>query len=109
MTDLNTLLPYISMLGVIVAIYLGFKNSKRDDTQDSTKIEKELTKLSATMDNVRDGVDDIRIEFRSQQNQINNLSERVVRVEESDKSAHKRIDKIEERQDKFEGGKNNAE
>ena len=95
MTDFNDLLPYITGIGVIFAIFFNFKNSKRNDSHDSSEIVKKLTKLSATVDSVRDGVDDIRIEMRSQQKQINDLTERIVRVEESDKSAHRRMDGYE--------------
>mgnify|MGYP001954875778 CR=1 FL=1 len=44
---------------------------------------------------IRQGVDDLRVEIRSQGQRYDMLAERVTRVEESTKQAHKRIDKLE--------------
>lgn len=102
MTEFANILPWIGALGAIVAIYMSLKGNKREDTKETTQNTEKLTKISAVLDSVRDGVDDIRIEMRSQQKQINDVVERVVRVEESDKAAHRRIDS-------FERGNKNAE
>ena len=95
MTNFETILPWISALGVIVAVYFSVKSNRRTDTKDTAENTEKLTKISAVLDSVRDGVDDIRIEMRSQQKQINDLTERVVRVEESNKAAHNRMDTFE--------------
>lgn len=86
MTEFANVLPWISAIGVVVAIYMSLKSNKREDSKDTSQNAEKLTKISAVLDSVRDGVDDIRIEMRSQQKQINDLTERVVRVEESDKT-----------------------
>lgn len=41
------------------------------------------------------GVDSIRIDMKANDKRLEKLSEQVIRVEESAKSAHKRIDKID--------------
>ncbi|WP_426251383.1 hypothetical protein [Paenibacillus pabuli] len=48
------------------------------------------------MDYIKRGVDDIRLEQRAQAQRVDVLSERVTRVEESAKQAHKRIDRKED-------------
>ena len=95
MTEFANVLPWISAVGVIVAIYISLKNNKREDSKDTSQNAEKLTKISAVLDSVRDGVDDIRIEMRSMQKQMGDLTERVVRVEESDKAAHRRLDTFE--------------
>lgn len=100
MTDFNSILPWISAAGVIVAILMNLRGYKRTNAGDASANAEKLTRIETTVYSVRDGVDDIRVEMRSQQNQINSVIERVVRVEESDKQAHKRIDNIEKGHEK---------
>lgn len=95
MSELTSYLPWITASGVIVAIYMNVKGMRRNNTQDISCNAEKLAKISSTLESVRDGVDDIRVEMRTQQKQINDLTERVVRVEESDKAAHRRIDTVE--------------
>ena len=39
---------------------------------------------------------DIRIDIKANEKRVSDLSEKLVRVEESTKSAHRRIDKLED-------------
>ena len=48
---------------------------------------------------IRKGVDDIRIDLKASEKQMVALGERVTRVEESTKQAHKRLDTIEKETD----------
>ncbi|WP_117168884.1 hypothetical protein [Paraliobacillus sediminis] len=80
----------IAILSVIIA-YLTYQSKKTNLTKSDTK---ENAEVKAGLDYIRKGVDDIRIDLKANEKQINHLSERVTRVEESSKQAHKRIDKI---------------
>lgn len=73
--------------------YLGFQRNKGKDIRADTKEEAETR---AKLDYISKGVDDIRIDIKAQQRDIQALKERVVKCEESTKSAHKRIDSLEE-------------
>lgn len=64
------------------------KNEVRKDSIQEAKLETQLDYISK-------GVDDIRIDLRANEKERIALGERVTRVEESAKQAHKRIDKIE--------------
>jgi len=80
-----------SVVGALIAVEGMFRYSKKDtkaETRSNTIIE---TKL----DYVSKGIDDIKLDMRDQGRQINDVTERVARVEESCKSAHKRIDELE--------------
>ncbi len=82
-----------TLLGAVLS-FLTFQRNKGHDIRADTREEAETrTKL----DYISKGVDDIRIDFRTQQRDIQALKERVIKNEESTKSAHKRIDGLEER------------
>ncbi len=82
-----------SVIGATVS-YLTFQRNKSNSIRADTREEAETrTKL----DYISKGVDDIRIDIKAQQRDIQELKEKVIRVEESTKSAHKRINDIEER------------
>lgn len=85
-------------IGVIIAVggliisFLAYQlNLKKEVKTDS----KDSAELRAELGYIRKGVDDIRIDIKSNEKQMIQLGERVTRVEESTKQAHKRIDYIE--------------
>lgn len=86
----------ISVLSVSIA-FLGYSLNKskaiRSDGQESAE-------LKAELGYIRKGVDDIRIDFKANEKQMQQLGERVTRVEESNKSLHKRVDNMEKENDK---------
>lgn len=68
------------------------KEVKTDTRQDA--------KIQAQLDYIGKGVDDIRIDLKANEGQITVIGERVTRMEESAKQAHKRIDNLEKENDK---------
>lgn len=81
----------IGILGLVIsyqAYQLNKTKSIKTDTQESAE-------LKAELGYIRKGVDDIRIDLKANEKNIAHLGERVTRVEESSKQAHKRIDHIE--------------
>lgn len=90
-----------SVVSIILAV-LGYQLSKttqhikqqqidrqeiKSETQTSTEVKSELGYI-------RKGVDDIRIDQKVSERHMVTLGERVTRVEESAKQAHKRLDDI---------------
>lgn len=89
----------VSVLGLIVA-YQGYQLNKQKTNTDETKQEaSESAEIKAQLGYISKGVDDIRIDLKANEKQIGMLGERVTRVEESAKQAHKRIDKLEKGED----------
>lgn len=96
----------ISVLGLIIA-YQGFQLNKQRQQADKSKEEKndvkadakESAEIKAQLGYISKGVDDIRIDLKANEKQMKQLDQRVTRVEESNKSLHKRIDKIEDKGD----------
>ena len=98
----NIIVGLCSMIGTVIAIKGSVLLSKNDvkEKKDKDKAQiiaetKSNTTLETKMDNVLKGIDDIKLDNRDQCRQLNAMAERVTRVEESTKSAHKRIDELE--------------
>jgi len=87
----------ISVASITIAI-LGYQLNKQKQATDYHKtIKNDATReavIETKLDSISLGVDNIRIDLRANERQIGALSERVTRVEESSKQAHKRLDKI---------------
>lgn len=80
-----------TILGVLFTALAYNRNREKDvrhDAEDSAVIR---TKL----DNIHSGIDIIRIDIKANEKRMNEINERVIRVEESSKQAHKRIDSLE--------------
>ncbi len=78
-------------LGYLVA-YLTFqRNKKKDDTAEGQN----KGEMMSDIRYIKAGVDDLKRETADQRKTVNELGERVSRIEESAKQAHKRIDGIE--------------
>lgn len=60
-----------------------------------SKLETALATIGTDMEYVKRGIDDIRLEQRALRQDMSELAERITRVEESSKQAHKRMDRIE--------------
>jgi len=83
------------VLGVIIAYQTYQLNRQKDVKSDTREGAKQDAKLQTRLDYISKGVDDIRIDLKANEKQMIALGERVTRIEESNKQAHKRIDKLE--------------
>jgi len=81
----------IAILGLVVS-YQAYQLNKTKDVKTDTQ---ESAELKAELGYIRKGVDDIRIDLKANEKQMVALGERITRVEESSKQAHKRIDNLE--------------
>lgn len=90
----------ISIIGVISGIVLGWvaraKTSRKEATEEAAKEAAVDSALRIDVDYIRRGVDEIKFDIKSQANRIEDIDRRVTRVEESAKSAHKRVDRIDD-------------
>lgn len=76
----------------LCALLISLKGSRRQDRQDVTQDAISGAELKSELNYISRGVDDMRVEMRAMRNEVGDLAERVTRVEESAKQAHKRID-----------------
>lgn len=82
----------IGVAGTLTGILLGFqkdgdRNNKEDTVQD--------TVAATKLDYISKGVGDIRLDIKAQDKRISEIVERLIKIEESSKLAHHRIDNIE--------------
>lgn len=88
-----------TIIGAVIGI-LGYQRTKkkdnREDTREAQANATKQTLVETKLDYLIKGVDDIRLDIKAQDRKIQETIERVTRVEESAKSAHKRIDSLEE-------------
>lgn len=86
----------VSIAAAVSGIILGWTSRTRSFRQDLIQEAGADALQRADVDYIKRGVDDIRLEQRAQAQRVDVLSERVTRVEESAKQAHKRIDRKED-------------
>lgn len=85
-------------IGILIAIggllisFLTYQLNKQKETKTDTAQD---AQIKAQLDYIGKGVDDIRIDLKANERQMAQLGERVTRVEESAKQAHKRLDNFE--------------
>jgi uncharacterized membrane protein len=91
----NATVGFIALICTLIGAAGTFLTQKRNFKQDTKEETGNFTRVEAKLDYVSKGVDDIRLDMRDHGRQLKDLTERVVRVEESTKSAHHRIDGIE--------------
>lgn len=87
----------ISVLSLGFSVYMGLKNNKRTDTKDVEERVKENTRINMKLDAISNNTTDIKNEISEMRKEINSHDNRIIKVEESVKSAHHRIDGIENR------------
>lgn len=80
-----------TFLGLPIA-YLAFRRERTNDMKNDSS---ESAIIKTKLDSIIAGVDIIRIDLKANEKRVTELSERIIRVEESSKQAHRRIDKIE--------------
>lgn len=85
----------ISGVSLAFALYQGITNIKRNRTQDDKQDASQLTTVIVKLENIGEGVNEIKSDMRNIKEDVQELRERVVAVEQSTKSAHHRIDLME--------------
>ena len=94
--DQNISLAVVGTVSAIVFAYIGYlKGIKRDSYSAGTA----RGTLETDIAYIKHRTDDVLLEQKDTNKSINALAERVTRVEESTKSAHRRIDQIDEKGD----------
>lgn len=87
----------LSISSIAIA-YLGYQlNKQKQQTDYQKNIKNDATReavIETKLDSIGLGVENIRIDLRANERQIGELSGKIIRVEESTKQAHKRLDKI---------------
>ena len=86
----------ISTLSLIVASIVAITNLRRNNSADDKKQSAEMTTVIVKLENINIGINEIKADVRNVKSEVQELRERIVVVEQSAKSLHKRVDEIKE-------------
>ena len=82
-------LPYIvSVIALLFSVYQFVKHTEKEDTG-------QITTVIVKLENIAEGISEIKADIRNVKEDVQTLRERIVAVEASAKSAHKRMDTLE--------------
>lgn len=84
----------LGVISAIVGLVIGFLTFSRNRDKDVRNDASESAVIRTKLDNINSGVESIRIDIKANERRVSELSERVIRVEESSKQAHKRLDNL---------------
>lgn len=85
----------ISCVSVAFAVYFGLKNSKRTDTKDIEERVRRDTIVNTKLDDIGNITKTIRDDVSTMRQDMANMDRRLIIVEQSTKSAHKRLDSLD--------------
>lgn len=83
----------LSCIMAIIAIITLANNSKKDTQKEA----EERAAMRSDMKYIRSSVDEIRLDNKSIQKDVADLKVKVVEIEQGMKSAHKRIDDLQQK------------
>jgi len=92
--NLGVFIGLISIVSMVFGMIISYMKWRKYNDKDIKLDAAGNGELRADIGYIKRGVEDIKLDLKAQENRYSELSERVTRVEESTKSAHKRIDEI---------------
>lgn len=108
--DMSIFSLIVSAASVCFAVFFGLKNNKRTDTKDIEERVKENTRINIKLDTIMESTKEIKVEVSNIKNDLQLHNDRIIKVEESAKQGHKRLDTLEGRiadlEKQFMGGVN---
>lgn len=87
MPELTQLIPVLSLL---IAAFALFRNVKGDTKTDAGQMMEVIVKLETINENVKE----VKADMKDVKSDVERMKERLIVVEQSTKSAHKRIDAL---------------
>ena len=85
----------ISGISLVFGIYQGVKNLNRSEKVDVKMDASKMTTVIVKLESIGVGIAEIKSEMSNVKNDIKEDRERIIKVEESAKQAHKRLDTME--------------
>jgi hypothetical protein len=92
--QVGVLITVGGLLCTLTGLAIGFLTFNRNRDKDVRNDASESAVIRTKLDSIGLSVDSIRIDLRASEQRWNMLSETVIRVDESTKQAHKRIDAL---------------
>ena len=95
----------ISVVSITIAVINFISNTKRNNKKDTTEDAPQMATLITELKNIMDGISDIKKEITDIRNDVKEDRDKIIRIDESAKQAHKRIDELIKRLEKVGGVK----
>ena len=92
----GTIAIFISFVSLCFAVWMGLKGDKRTDTKDIEERARENAKINFKLDEISGTTREIKADITSMRDDIRSHNDRLIKVEESVRQAHKRIDRIDQ-------------
>lgn len=86
---------FLSVISVTVAVCAFFANGKRTKSQDDRKDASEMTTVIVKLETIGDGIKEIKGEIQNMKDEIRLDHDVLIKVQESAKQAHKRLDEMQ--------------
>ena len=87
----------ISVVSLIVAAIVGFANLRRSTRTDTTQQAAEMTTVIVKLEALNNSISEVKTDVRNLGNVYQEVREKLIIVEQSTKSAHRRLDSIEDK------------
>lgn len=96
----------VGLLLTLVGCMVGFltynlakkkedKQEIKEDSSTQTRLEMQLEYIKQGVDDIKTELKDVKVDAKTSEKKINDLVEKVARLDESLKSVHKRVDELE--------------
>lgn len=85
----------ISGVSVAFGIYQGVTNLRRNNKHDDKSDATQLTTVIVKLENISNGIQEIKSELNNVKADTKQNNDKLIRLEESCKQAHKRLDGLE--------------
>lgn len=87
----------ISVVSLAFSVFFGLKSSKHTDTKDIEERVKDNTRINMKLDAIAGTTQEIKSEISSMREEINSHNDKIIKLEQSLKSEHHRLDTLEDR------------
>lgn len=95
--NMADIMSILGIVGTILFAYLAFRRADKTESKDNGR---NAGQIASDMGYVKKGIEDINSKLERGDERHLKLCERVGKVEESAKSAHKRMDRIEGKEER---------
>ena len=87
----------ISIVSVFFAIVFGLNSMRRNQKADDKKEQNDMTTVLIKLENIQAATNEIKNDMKSVKTDVRHNSEEIIRMDESLKSAWKRINELAEK------------
>ena len=84
----------LSGISVAFSLYYGMLNIRRNLKHDDAKAATQLTTVMVKLENISNGIAEIKTDMHNIHREAKESRERLIKVEESAKQAHRRLDSL---------------